>query len=666
MSHSQGGGGSSGANKSTTDAAKKLEADLKEFSSALGEFMSKSASELMSAAEPSVKSAQQEIMKAVSSDDPKSRRKMITDKEGVMRYWDGSSWQIAETQPEEQASQYPSVPGTALPDGGSSDYPAVPSSSGQPPSEGGAVMSSAPVTEYPAVPGTANTVDSPTTANQGAASATVAEDDPFPTEDQALVALAEAGLTAADMTEVLRIRCNMPASEFLEKYLSPEWEAEMVKTQGFESYAAQEWIGKERYVTYKTDTPIGMTRVTTTQKKLPSAEGRTILFEQAVSHDVPYADSFKTVTVKSITPTSSTECLFKASVGVKFTKSTIMKSAIQSNTIQETTKRYKVLLETIEELLANSTEGGQGSVTSEVPLLSSTDKVNMSRDVVPGEEGATEDMSIAEDDMDAKCMKFAGDPPGFWEKGNISNVITSLTMIVGLVLKVVYYVEWNDEAAGPTAGRYILAMGLFGFAGGVTNWVAVKMLFDDMCGLPGSGIIPKQFRQIRDAIKRIIMETFFDQVFLEQQLSGKVQEFLMDPTKVEEVLNQVLDSPQFSKVLDQKLEEQANKPGAASMMLNLLGLNASKVKPFLKLFMNAIGKDVGPKLGAMLQESGGEPVLKLRIEIEKLVDQRLNDLTALRVKKLIEAVMKKNLGWLVVWGNIFGGLIGVISEAVGY
>jgi len=28
--------------------------------------------------------------------------------------------------------------------------------------------------------------------------------------------------------------------------------------------------------------------------------------------------------------------------------------------------------------------------------------------------------------------------------------------------------------------------------------------------------------------------------------------------------------------------------------------------------------------------------------------------------------MKAHLGWLVVWGNVFGGLIGVVSEAVGY
>ena len=44
----------------------------------------------------------------------------------------------------------------------------------------------------------------------------------------------------------------------------------------------------------------------------------------------------------------------------------------------------------------------------------------------------------------------------------------------------------------------------------------------------------------------------------------------------------------------------------------------------------------------------------------------LQELTAERVKKLIEVVMRVHLGWLVVWGNIFGGVIGLVSELVGY
>ena len=33
--------------------------------------------------------------------------------------------------------------------------------------------------------------------------------------------------------------------------------------------------------------------------------------------------------------------------------------------------------------------------------------------------------------------------------------------------------------------NFVLAFGLFGFAGGFTNWLAIKMLFERVCGLPG-------------------------------------------------------------------------------------------------------------------------------------------------------------------------------------
>lgn len=34
--------------------------------------------------------------------------------------------------------------------------------------------------------------------------------------------------------------------------------------------------------------------------------------------------------------------------------------------------------------------------------------------------------------------------------------------------------------------------------------------------------------------------------------------------------------------------------------------------------------------------------------------------------QLMESVVRKHLGWLIVWGNVFGGLIGVIAHGVGY
>jgi len=268
------------------------------------------------------------------------------------------------------------------------------------------------------------------------------------------------------------------------------------------------------------------------------------------------------------------------------------------------------------------------------------------------------DTSIQEASLDDQCTKYQPEDPGLLEKGNISNVVTFLFMVAGMVMRFTMD-DWDDNIAG----RYILAFGLFGFAGGVTNWLAIKMLFDEVPGLYGSGIIPKQFKQIRMTMKVMIMDTFFAPAFLEKQLKDKLGSFT-DSKVVEEKLQLLLDSPEFEAVLDKKLASLGSSP--MGVMLSMMSLNAAKIKPFVKPFISGIAADIGTMLGQMVEGPGGFPVEKIRNEVEKLMDERLKELTADRVKMLIEAIMRAHLGWLVVWGNVFGGLIGVISEAVGY
>eukprot|EP00238_Polyblepharides_amylifera_P000234 CAMPEP_0196573410 /NCGR_PEP_ID=MMETSP1081-20130531/3315_1 /TAXON_ID=36882 /ORGANISM="Pyramimonas amylifera, Strain CCMP720" /LENGTH=288 /DNA_ID=CAMNT_0041891101 /DNA_START=47 /DNA_END=913 /DNA_ORIENTATION=+ len=266
--------------------------------------------------------------------------------------------------------------------------------------------------------------------------------------------------------------------------------------------------------------------------------------------------------------------------------------------------------------------------------------------------------SLEEQSIDDQCMKYAEADPGFLEKGNLSNISTFVIMAVGIVMRFTMG-KWEDNYAG----QYILAFGLFGFAGGVTNWLAITMLFDEVPGLYGSGIIPKQFKQIKATLKTMIMDTFFAPAFLQKQLKEKLDKFA-DPGLIAEKLQALMDSPEFDSMLDRKLDGMKSSP--MGLMLSMFNLNATKIKPFLKPFVSSIASDIGPLLSEMLNSEGAMPVIKIRNEVEKLMDERLKELTADRVKKLIEVVMRVHLGWLVVWGNIFGGLIGVISQAAGY
>lgn len=51
-------------------------------------------------------------------------------------------------------------------------------------------------------------------------------------------------------------------------------------------------------------------------------------------------------------------------------------------------------------------------------------------------------------------------------------------------------------------------------------------------------------------------------------------------------------------------------------------------------------------------------------KIQNIIEQRLNELTPLLVKEIIQTMIKKHLGWLVVWGGVFGGLIGLASALI--
>lgn len=86
----------------------------------------------------------------------------------------------------------------------------------------------------------------------------------------------------------------------------------------------------------------------------------------------------------------------------------------------------------------------------------------------------------------------------YYTKTFASNACTFALMLVGVFMK-----SFGD--AGPYT-RWVLAAGVFGFAGGITNWLAVHMLFERVPGLYGSGVIPLRFVEIRETVKDTMMK----------------------------------------------------------------------------------------------------------------------------------------------------------------
>ena len=96
-------------------------------------------------------------------------------------------------------------------------------------------------------------------------------------------------------------------------------------------------------------------------------------------------------------------------------------------------------------------------------------------------------------------------------------------------------------------------------------------------------------------------------------------------------------------------------------MLQLVGTQT--VKPLVKHFVIGFGSEIAPLLvdGARHRSRSNAGH-----RLTSLLETKLEELTPDRVKEMMEEVIREHLGWLIVWGNVFGGTIGLLSKALGY
>lgn len=244
--------------------------------------------------------------------------------------------------------------------------------------------------------------------------------------------------------------------------------------------------------------------------------------------------------------------------------------------------------------------------------------------------------------------------PNYWKqprsplssmnKSLISNVVCVLIMAIGYLLPEPY-------------GKHVKTMGFFGFSGAITNWLAVHMLFEKVPGLYGSGIIPLKFEAFKSAIRDMIMTQFFT---LEN-----IQKFTQESDGFKPDLGPLVEHINYDPVFDGFVDVVMNSKFGG--MLGMFGgRNAVEGmrEPFIK------------KLKEKLKELADEPDFISNIthnasedlhhvwqdKISAMVDHRLAELTPQMVKEIIQKMIHSHLGWLVIWGGVFGSLIGLVSS----
>ena len=81
----------------------------------------------------------------------------------------------------------------------------------------------------------------------------------------------------------------------------------------------------------------------------------------------------------------------------------------------------------------------------------------------------------------------------------------------------------------------------------------------------------------------------------------------------------------------------------------------------VKEFLTGLNADLMPQLQGKVV--GSIDPASVREQVDALLERKLQELTPETVKEMMEHVMREHLGWLIVWGNVFGGSIGLLSRA---
>ena len=204
---------------------------------------------------------------------------------------------------------------------------------------------------------------------------------------------------------------------------------------------------------------------------------------------------------------------------------------------------------------------------------------------------------------------------------------------------------------------FIKSVGFFALSGAITNWLAIYMLFEKVPYLYGSGVIPERFEEFKSSIKHLMMEQFFTVQNIEQFIETEEQQGskLLD-------LQPLLNAVDYEKIYEGLVSSiMESSFGAMLMMMGGVEALAPLKQPFTEKMQATLVETVESEpFKAALQHGLNAHKISEDIvgKIETVIDKRLSELTPQMVKEMVQLIISEHLGWLVVWGGFFGGLMG--------
>lgn len=230
-------------------------------------------------------------------------------------------------------------------------------------------------------------------------------------------------------------------------------------------------------------------------------------------------------------------------------------------------------------------------------------------------------------------------------KSILTNIISLLVFLCSYVFPDPYRTFLNQ-------------MGIFALSGALTNWLAIHMLFEKIPFLYGSGIIEQRFDAFKDEMKRLVLEELFTSTIVEKAMSGK-------QSKVQTAITDLLDNLNYNQIYEELIQSILNSP--LGSMLSMIGgaaalepMRPNLVEKLREYFHQLAHSD---QLQAQLTEMIDQQTSPSHLmqQVTQIVELRLAELTPKMIKEIMQRMIRNHLGWLVIWGGIFGAVAGVFN-----
>jgi len=153
------------------------------------------------------------------------------------------------------------------------------------------------------------------------------------------------------------------------------------------------------------------------------------------------------------------------------------------------------------------------------------------------------------------------------------------------------------------------------------------------------------------------MEQFFTPDRIQKILSNEISSditILADKIDYELLYQNLKES-----IINSKIGQIINMFGGESIIDSQKVTLIEKIKSSIKSILSS--DTLKKQINKLSKEHISNDIIK---KIDIIIEEKLNELTPKDVKILVEKLIKEHLDWLIVWGGVFGGFIGLLSALI--